>query len=88
MQTAVDDAGIEEGMALVSAEGATKREGPGEGGRTFAFVSLDTLAPGQSATWWVKVKAEKAADVRFRASVTSGQMERPVGEAEATKFYQ
>jgi uncharacterized repeat protein (TIGR01451 family) len=79
---------LEEGMALVNAEGATKREGPGEGDRTFSFVSLDTLAPGQSATWWVKVKAQKAADVRFRASVTSGQMERPVGEAEATKFYQ
>ena len=79
---------IEEGMALVNAEGATKREGPGEGGKTFAFVSLDTLEPGQSATWWVKVKAEKAGDVRFRASVTSGQMERPVGETESTKFYQ
>jgi uncharacterized repeat protein (TIGR01451 family) len=79
---------IEEGMGLVGAEGATKREGPGEGGKTFAFVSLDTLEPGQSATWWVKVKAEKAGDVRFRASVTSGQMERPVGETESTKFYQ
>ncbi len=79
---------IEEGMALVNAEGATKREGPGEGERSFAFMSLDSLAPGQSATWWVKVKAEKAGDVRFRASVTSGQTERPVGEAEATKFYQ
>jgi hypothetical protein len=51
-------------------------------------VSLDSLAPGQAATWWVKVKAEKAGDVRFRASVTSGDMERPVGETEATKFYQ
>lgn len=79
---------LEEGMALVNAEGATKREGPGEGDRSFSFVSLDTLEPGQSATWWVKVKAAKAGDVRFRASVTSGQMERPVGEAEATKFYQ
>jgi uncharacterized repeat protein (TIGR01451 family) len=79
---------LEEGMSLVNGEGATKREGPGEGDRSFSFQSLDTLAPGQSATWWVKVKAEKAGDVRFRASVTSGQTERPVGEAEATKFYQ
>jgi len=78
---------LEEGMALVNAEGATKREGSGEGERSFSFQSLDTLAPGQSATWWVKVKAEKAGDVRFRASVTSGQTERPVGEAEATKFH-
>lgn len=78
----------EEGMALASADGATKREGSGEPAKSFAFVSLDTLAPGQSATWWVKVKAEKAGDVRFRASVTSGDMERPVGETEATKFYQ
>ncbi|MFI5402102.1 MAG: hypothetical protein ACHQ1G_04130, partial [Planctomycetota bacterium] len=60
----------------------------GEAERTFSFVSLDTLAPGQTATWWVKVKAAKAGDVRFRASVTSGQTERPVGEAESTKFYQ
>lgn len=79
---------IEEGMALVSAEGATKREGSGDPGRTFSFMSLDTLEPGQSATWQVRVKAEKAGDVRFRASVTSGQMERPVGETESTKFYQ
>ncbi len=78
---------LEETMALVNTEGATKREGSGEGERTFSFVSLDTLAPGQSATWWVKVKAAKAGDVRFRASVTSGQTERPVGEAESTKFY-
>jgi hypothetical protein len=75
-------------MGLVSADGATKREGSGEPARSFAFVSLDTLAPGQSATWTVKVKADKAGDFRFRASVTSGQTERPVGEAESTKFYQ
>jgi uncharacterized repeat protein (TIGR01451 family) len=80
---------LEDGMALSDADGATKREGPGEGkDRTFAFVSLDSLAPGQTASWWVKVKAEKPGDVRFRASVTSGDMERPVGETEATKFYQ
>ncbi|HEX5137208.1 MAG TPA: hypothetical protein VFY93_09560 [Planctomycetota bacterium] len=78
----------EDGMALVGADGATKREGSGEPAKSFAFVSLDALAPGQTATWWVKVKAEKAGDVRFRASVTSGDMERPVGETEATKFYQ
>ncbi len=79
---------LEEGMALAGADGATTREGSGEPAKTFAFVSLDSLAPGQTATWSVKVKAEKAGDVRFRASVTSGEMERPVGETEATKFYQ
>jgi uncharacterized repeat protein (TIGR01451 family) len=77
---------IEDGMVLASAEGVTKQEGSGEPAKSFAFQSLDTLEPGQSATWTVKVKAEKAGDFRFRASVTSGQTERPVGEAEATKF--
>jgi len=79
---------LEDGMGLAEADGATKREGSGEPAKSFAFVSLDALAPGQTATWWVKVKAQKAGDVRFRASVTSGEMERPVGETEATKFYQ
>jgi uncharacterized repeat protein (TIGR01451 family) len=81
------DCTLEEGMALVDASGATKREGAGEG-RSLSFMSLDTLEPDRSAVWKVRVKAEKAGDFRFRVSLTSGQMERPVGETEATRFYQ
>jgi uncharacterized repeat protein (TIGR01451 family) len=77
---------LEEGMALVDAEGATKREEAE--GRSIPFMSLDTLEANGTAVWKVKVKAEKAGDFRFRASLTSGQMERPVGETEATRFYQ
>jgi uncharacterized repeat protein (TIGR01451 family) len=73
---------LDGGMALVNADGATKREGSGD--EKPAFVSLDDLAPGQSATWWVKVKVGKTGDLRFRVSMTSGQLERPVEETEAT----
>ena len=52
------------------------------------FQPLATLAPKAKATWRVKVKSVGGGDVRFRVSMTSDQLGRPVEETEATNFYQ
>ena len=45
------------------------------------------LEPGAKAVWYIKVKALKAGDVRFKAIMTSDQLSRPVQETEATNQY-
>lgn len=48
---------------------------------------LESLEPGQEARWRVTVRAEKAADVRFKVELRADQFERPVVETEATLQY-
>ncbi len=52
------------------------------------FEPLDTLAPGKTAQWKVKVKALDKSDVRFKAVVTSKYTEEPVERNESTTFYE
>ena len=71
-------------MEFVSATGAS--EGKSEPGKV-TFAILPTLEPGATAEWTVVVKAIAPGDVRFRATLTSADTERPVEKTESTRFY-
>lgn len=76
---------LEDNMQFVSATGATN--GTFSGG-TVTFVPLANLDPKTKATWKVTVKAVKVGDVRFRVTMDTDQLTRPVEETEATNFYE
>jgi uncharacterized repeat protein (TIGR01451 family) len=48
---------------------------------------LPVLAPKAAATWEVTVKANQAADARFKVELTSDQFEKPIIESESTQLY-
>ncbi|MFA5554561.1 MAG: hypothetical protein WCZ89_02580 [Phycisphaerae bacterium] len=75
---------LEEEMQYISSAGPTTGQL-----RTnqVVFAPLPRLAPQEKATWRVVVKALKPGDVRFKVSMNSDQLERPVEETEATYFY-
>ncbi|MCU0918419.1 MAG: hypothetical protein MUC88_28235, partial [Planctomycetes bacterium] len=57
-------------------------------GLTARAAPLAVLAPQAKATWEITVKALKAGDVRFRATMTTDQLDRDVEETEATRLYE
>ena len=75
---------LESPMELVSAKGATNSH---LDGGTLTFDPLASLAPKAKALYTVVVKAKEAGDVRFKTTLTSDQLKRPVEELEATTFY-
>jgi len=75
---------LEDSMEYVKASGASKCQPEGN---VLKFEPLPALDPQGKAVWEVTIKALEAGDVRFRVSVESGQLERPVQESEATHFY-
>lgn len=75
---------LENQMEYVSSKGATA--GKMSDGKV-AFEPLPTLAPKQTATYRVVVKATANADARFKATLTSDQLGRPVDQVESTTFY-
>jgi uncharacterized repeat protein (TIGR01451 family) len=75
---------LEENMRYVSSSGATA--GTLEG-NIITFAPLATLAPKAKATWTMVVTAVKAGDVRFKATMNTDQLARPVEETEATRIY-
>ncbi|MHC5061417.1 MAG: CARDB domain-containing protein [Planctomycetota bacterium] len=75
---------LEEGMEYVSSSG------PSIGavdGNQIMFAPLARLAPKARAKWLINVKATGDGDKRFKATLTTRQLERTVEETEATKFY-
>ena len=76
---------MEPAQEFVSATGAT--QGAEVEPRVVRFAPLATLAPKQTARWRVKVKAVEREDVRFKVSLTTDQISRPVEETEATNQY-
>lgn len=76
---------LERSVQYVSSTGSTA--GSAEGA-TVTFTPLASLAPGQKATWNITVKAGKPGDTRFKVSMTSDQLSRPVEETEATNVYE
>jgi len=56
-------------------------------GSTITFAPLSTLAPKGKATWRVVVTAVKAGDSRFKTTMITNQLTRPVEETEATRVY-
>ena len=72
-------------MELVSSDGPTKAVLKG---KKLIFPPLPKLEVGTRAVWTVVVKALKAGDVRFGASVRCEQLDSPVAEFESTNFYE
>ncbi len=75
---------LEDSQEFVTASGATPVTASG---RTLTFQPLPVLAPKASAGWQVVIKALKADDVRFSASLTTAEVQRPIEETEATRQY-
>lgn len=75
---------LEENMTYVSTAGPTQAESDGA---TIRIAPLPSLSPKSKASWQVRVNAVKAGDVRFRVSLTSDQLQRPVEETESTHVY-
>lgn len=75
---------MEDPMAFVSASGDTKEKVED---KKITFAKIGSLAPKATATYKVTVKAVKGGDVRFKTSMTSDQLGRPVVENEATNFF-
>lgn len=76
---------LEPNQTYVSSSGATVGKAAGN---VITFAPLPRLAAKAKAEWRLVVKAVKAGDVRFKASMTSDQLGRPVEETEATHLYE
>jgi len=57
-------------------------------GNTISFAPLHSLAPKTRATWRIVVKGVRPGDVRFKVTMSSDQLARPVEETEATRLYE
>jgi len=75
---------LEDAQEFVSGSGATAVTGQG---RTVTMAPLAALPAKEKAVWRVVVKANKAANVRFKTSLLSDQLTRPVEETESTNQY-
>lgn len=75
---------LEATMEFASAGGAT--EAKAEGGAV-VFAPLASLERGATARWRVLVRAAREGDARFKVSLASDSLERPVEETEATRFF-
>jgi uncharacterized repeat protein (TIGR01451 family) len=76
---------LEDNEQYVSSSGPTEGYAVGE---TVSFAPLSSLAPKAKATWRVVVRAVKPGDVRFKVSMNTDQLTRPVEETEATHLYE
>lgn len=76
---------LEDNVEYASAEGPTQATLQG---RTVSFRPLPHLAPGEKATWKVVVRAVEAGDARFKVTLTTDQLRRPVEETESTRLYE
>jgi uncharacterized repeat protein (TIGR01451 family) len=76
---------LEDTQTHVSSGGATR--GTASGNRV-EFAPIPSLAPGARAQFTVTVRAVKTGDTRFRTTMTSDQLTRPVEETESTNIYQ
>jgi uncharacterized repeat protein (TIGR01451 family) len=76
---------LEDNEQFVSASGATRGSAIGN---KVVFEPLSSLAPKAKATWRVVVKAVKEGDVRFKVTMNTDQITRPVEETESTNLYE
>lgn len=76
---------LEDSMTYVSSSGPTTGSASG---RTVTFAPLASLAPKDSKSWKVVIKAKTAGDVRFGVEMNTAELKRKVEETEATNFYE
>jgi uncharacterized repeat protein (TIGR01451 family) len=72
-------------MQFKSAQGPTRFH---EQGKEIVFEALPKLAPRADAIFRVNVKGVTPGDVRFRAQITSTNLQEPVVEMESTRIYE
>ena len=77
---------LPEGMAYDSSTGSTARFILL--GKQVDFDPIPSLAPKETVTLTVKVRASQTGDVRFRVEMNADQLTGPVLEEESTNFYQ
>jgi uncharacterized repeat protein (TIGR01451 family) len=71
-------------MEFISSDGPTTSSAVGG---TVTFAHLPSLAPKETATWRVNVRAVGEGDVRFGVVLHTDQLTRDVTETESTNFY-
>ncbi|MFQ5731697.1 MAG: hypothetical protein ACE5KM_07065 [Planctomycetaceae bacterium] len=76
---------VPDGIKLLSSTGPSRSVIKG---RTIKFLALPKLAPRADAIYRIKVRTEKAGDLRIEARATSDSLRAPVTELESTKVYQ
>lgn len=79
---------LPDSVRFLSSTGSTRGPSAASAQRSFSFAPVASIAPGKEVSWRIVVKAEKAADARFKVSMTSDQLTSPVEETEATNFYE
>jgi uncharacterized repeat protein (TIGR01451 family) len=57
-------------------------------GRTLSFSELKTLGPTEKATWRVVTKAIRPGSIRFKVTLSSDVLSRPIEQTEATFLYE
>lgn len=75
---------LDKGMQMVRPQGPTAGELDGQ---RILFEPLESLAPGETATWKVVVRSSQVGDLRLDASMTSARLTRPVPAVETTHFH-
>lgn len=78
------DCQLEDSQAFVSGDGPTAVQARE---RTITIEPLTELAPGDRATWRVRVKPLQPGDVRFGTTLGCDQIPEPIRETEATRQY-
>jgi uncharacterized repeat protein (TIGR01451 family) len=76
---------LEDSMEYVSSTGPTTVS---EMNGKVVFAPLASLAPKEITKWQIRIKALEVADSRFKVTMISDQLGRPVEETEATTFYE
>ena len=76
---------LEDKLQYVSSTGSTEASVMG---RTISFTQLRTLNPQTKATWRVICRAVSPGGVRFKVTLGSDELSRPVEETEATYLYE
>lgn len=76
---------LEDKLQYVSSAGVTTGSIMGH---TVSFAPLRSLAPKAKATWRVVARGLRPGDVRFRVTMNTDQLVRPVEETEATHLYE
>jgi len=77
--------GLEDNVRYVSSSGSSP--GTIENG-TLTFAPLESLAPKAKAIWRVIITAMKEGDTRFKTTMNTNELTRPVEETEATRVYE
>lgn len=72
---------LEAPLQYISSSGATQASLMGN---RITFQQLRTLSPGEEASWRVVTKAVRSGEVRFKVSLSSDGLSRPVETTEAT----